>query len=717
MTVWGDAVGPLLMAILAHHGRPVSPTQQHLENWPVVRGYDWHRDAAAMANTLASAFRDAFDTGAPPLPDAPGFTHLVAGLTALADWIGSDRRFFEFDPNPGPAYPDHARSAAGEALAEIGLDTTDLHISDTRFRTVTGFCAPNPAQAVAGQMNAAHHLLILEAETGSGKTEAALWRFAQLFAGGSVSGLYFAVPTRAAAHQLHRRVNAALGRMFGATAPEAVLAIPGTHVSGAVSGKRLPDFVVRWDDQPGPVPARWAAEHATRFLAATVAVGTVDQAMLAAMEVKHAPMRGAALTRNLLVIDEVHASDDYMTEVIAELLRGHLATGGYALLMSATLGSRARCRFLKTALPSLAAAATTPYPSVWVGGDPKPKSAEGTGRLKAVEMRSYPGMQASPLAEAAIEAARSGARVLVVRNTVSAAIAAFQAVTDQGGAAFLMQVEDGPALHHSRFAAEDRALLDAAAETALSTKHDRTRSGCIIIGSQTLEQSLDIDADFLLTDLCPVDVLLQRIGRLHRHDLPHPEGFAVPRTIVFCPGEGLEPLTKPGFENGLGGWKTRDGTFHGVYTDLAGLELTMRQIAEHPVWHIPVMNRALVERATHPEARAALISEMGSAWEGYERNLAGKAAAARMMGQLGVLRRDKPFPERFRSDDEKVMTRLGEQGPVLSFVPGTIGPFGKPVTRIALPAHWVHGPVPDTPLVLEPCAGGFTFVLDERTYR
>lgn len=717
ITGWGDAVDSLLMAILAHHGRPVSPSQQYPENWPAVPGYDWHRDAAAMANTLTSAFPVAFDAGAPPLPDVPGFIHQVAGLTALADWIGSDRRFFEFDPNPGPAYPDHAREVAVEALAEIGLDTASLHIPDTGFRTVTGFPAPNPAQAATGQMTSAHHLVIIEAETGSGKTEAALWRFARLFADGSVSGLYFAIPTRAAARQLHRRVNAALGRMFGATAPEAVLAIPGALISGSVVGQSLPDFVVRWDDQPGPVPARWAAEHATRFLAATVAVGTVDQAMLAAMEVKHAPMRGAALTRSLLVIDEVHASDDYMTEVIAELLRGHLATGGYALLMSATLGSRARCRFLDTALPNLSAAVETPYPALWAGGDTKPQAAEGTGRLKAVAIQMYPEMQASPLAEAAIRAARSGARVLVIRNTVSAAIAAFQAVADQGGAAFLMQVEGGPALHHSRFASEDRALLDAAAETALSTKHDRTRNGCIVIGSQTLEQSLDIDADFLLTDLCPVDVLLQRIGRLHRHDLSRPEGFAVPRTIVFCPGEGLEPLTKPGFENGLGGWKTRDGTFHGIYTDLAGLELTMRQITAHPVWHIPAMNRALVEHATHPEARAAVIAEMGPAWENYERDLAGKAAAARMMGQLGVLRRDQPFPERFRSDDEKVMTRLGEQGPVLTFVPGTIGPFGKPVTRIVLPAHWVHRPVPDTPLVLESCADGFTFVLAERTYR
>jgi CRISPR-associated endonuclease/helicase Cas3 len=715
---WGDAVGPLLMAILAHHGRPVSPSNQYPENWPSVPGYDWHRQAVIMTDALVSAFPAAFEAGDISLPGAPGFNHMVAGLTALADWIGSDRRFFKFDAAPEPAYPDHARKAAVEALVAIGLDTAGLHLTDTGFATVAGFPAPNPAQAMTGQMDVTRQLVILEAETGSGKTEAALWRFAKLYAAGAVSGLYFAVPTRAAAHQLHHRVNNALGRMFGANAPEAVLAIPGVQVSGAATGQRLPDFEVRWDDQPGPTPARWAAEHATRYLAATIAVGTVDQAMLAAMQVKHAPMRATSLTRSLLVIDEVHASDDYMTEVIAELLRGHLGTGGYALLMSATLGSRARCRFLETTTPGLDAATIAPFPALWTDGGAGPRAADGSGRLKSVELQTHPGMEASPLANAAIRAASSGARVLVIRNTVSAAVSVFQAVTELGGAALLMQVEGRPALHHSRFAAEDRSLLDAAAEAALCTKKDRTKGGCIVIGSQTLEQSLDIDADILLTDLCPIDVLLQRIGRLHRHDLPRPAGFEVPRVTVYCPKEGLEPLTEPEFENGLGGWKNRrDGTFHGIYTDLAGLELTMRQISEHPIWHIPAMNRALVERATHPEARAAVIAQMGPAWEDYERNLAGKAAAARYVGQLGVLRRDHPFPERFRSDDEKVITRLGEQGPVLTIAPGTIGPFGKPISRITMPAHWVHGPVADTPIVPEPCGGGFTFLLDEQIYR
>lgn len=715
MIGWGPVVSDLLAAILAHHGRPVRPSHLLPKDWPSAEGYDWRVDARLMASFLEKAFPTAVPSGL-NLPDRHDFVHLVAGLTALADWIGSNKDFFEFVPNPEDTYPAKARSAAREALAAIGLDVRNRAAPHTDFQTITGFSVPNLGQAAIAKISAEDRLVILEAETGSGKTEAALLRLARLVEAGAVSGMYFAVPTRAAARQLHGRVNTALGRMFGKTAPEAVLAIPGMRVAGTATGQSLPDFNVRWDDTTGPVPARWAAEHATRYLAATVAVGTVDQAMLAALQVKHAHMRGAALSRSLLVIDEVHASDAYMTEVIKALLDAHLATGGHALLMSATLGSHARCRFLGQPQPDFTRAAAVAYPAVWTKAMPGPICAEGTGRARSIRIETRDTMDAAPLAAELIEAAHAGARVLLIRNTVDAAVKVFTAVIEGGGAAHLMQVAGSPALHHSRFATEDRALLDAAAESILSPKRKHGGRGAIVIGSQTLEQSLDIDSDILFTDLCPMDVLLQRIGRLHRHSIMRPTGFHEPRTVVLMPDGGLDWLAKPDYENGLGGWKTSDGTFQGIYTDLAGLELTHRLITAHPQWHIPTMNRALVEGATHPDKREALIFEKGAVWNAYDRSLAGKNAAARMVGQLGILRRDKPFPELFRSDDEKIMTRLGEEGPILTLPPGTIGAFGRPVTRLALPARWAHGYIPDTPLVVVPVEGGFTFALGEQSF-
>ena len=97
-----------------------------------------------------------------------------------------------------------------------------------------------------------------------------------------------------------------------------------------------------------------------------------------------------------------------------------------------------------------------------------------------------------------------------------------------------------------------------------------------------------------------MDVLLQRIGRLHRHALARPEGFKEAKTIVMAPEGGLDRLTEPAFENGLGGWVDKGGGFQGIYRDLAVLELTRRLIEEHPHWCIPEMNRSLVEGANPP---------------------------------------------------------------------------------------------------------------------
>ena len=237
--------------------------------------------------------------------------------------------------------------------------------------------------------------MILEAETGSGKTEAALWRYAQLFEAGRVDGLYFAVPTRAAAVQLHGRVAAASRRLFGEADPQAILAVPGYLRAGSTEGTPLPHWKVRWDDEKdtdeGTLVARWAAENSKRYLAAQIAVGTVDQAMLGALMVKHAHMRTAALSRSLLVIDEVHASDRFMTAIQKRLLEAHLAVGGYAMLMSATLGSTARAAWLRQQEPSFEEAVATPYPAVRAVSEPVPRSPRVPSiHKKRVSMQTLP---------------------------------------------------------------------------------------------------------------------------------------------------------------------------------------------------------------------------------------------------------------------------------------------------------------------------------------
>lgn len=708
LLAWG-AIN-LFYPVLAHHGRPFQVERRNSDNWQSVPalGYDPVVASAEIGGLLPRWFAPAFAEGGAPLPDTPDFQHLLCGLVSMADWLGSTRDVFTFVPVLDAAYIDEARRKAKEAMAEVGLDAGRWRAAiegRADFQTLAPGRQPRAAQSLAGNWSLNDPLVILEAETGSGKTEAALWRFARLFEAGTVDSLYFALPTRAAAKQIHGRVNEAIGRLMGEGAPEAVLAVPGYLQSGEVQGQALPGFEVRWDDEDGPGEAkrlaRWAAESANRYLAATVAVGTVDQAMLAALQVKHAHLRAAALSRALLVIDEVHASDSYMTGVQGHLLSLHLGRGGHAMLMSATLGSTARARWLagrkrerkiQDSMPGLAEAIAAPYPAVWsVNQGCRAVEARAGDREKQVHMSLADGWNGADAARHALAAARDGARVLVIRNTVTAALESFAAVMEAGGGDLLWQVAGGPALHHSRFAPEDRKLLDEAVELALSPDREkRPAGGVIIIGTQTLEQSLDICADFLVTDLCPVDVLLQRIGRLHRHpDVPRPSGYAAPRCVVLAPANGLDHLAAPAFENGIGSFEGEGG---GIYTNLHASELTRRLILNRPDWVIPAMNRFLVESATHPDAIEALNKEKGPDWQNYEQNVYGREVSERQAANLVAMPVRRPFAEvRFPQDEARIRTRLGGEGAVIRFAEPVPGPFGLAVRSVTLPSHWSKG--------------------------
>lgn len=705
---WG--VGrDLLFCVLAHHGRPFTPNGRAGKRWRPVRpqGYDPVAAAAEIGAMIRRWFADAFVADAAPLPARPDFQHLLCGLVSLADWLGSTRDIFAFRPALDPDYMDQARHNARRAVTDIGVDAGPwrrLAAGRTDFATLTGGHQPRPAQRLVGDHPLDDLLVIVESETGSGKTEAAIWRFARLLEAGLVDSLYFALPTRAAAIQIHRRVNAIMARLFGKDGPEAVLVVPGYLKAGEAEGRKLPDWTVRWDDDDGGdearLLARWAAESTKRALAATIAVGTVDQAMLAALQVKHAHLRAAALSRSLVVIDEVHASDRYMTEVQTHLLDMHLARGGHAMLMSATLGSVARAGWLgRDGVPSFDDAVAAPYPAVWGRDGATAPDRAAPQRAKTVAMTLVPTMAARTAAGHAIEAARAGARVLVIRNTVTEAVATFQAVWQAGAEALLLTAAGGPALHHGRFAPEDRRLLDEAVEAALSP-HDGAPGGRIVIGTQTLEQSLDIDADFLLTDLCPVDVLLQRIGRLHRHPRSRPDAFERARCHVMVPQRGLAPLLAPDFRNGLGAWR-KAGVLNGIYLDVPGLELTRRLIETHRDWTIPAMNRFLVESATHPERIAALHAELGADWATYSTDIYGKDVAEAGAARGVALPVHTDFADvLFPDNEEKIRTRLGAEGARITFTAPVPGPFGIDIGGVTLPAHWSRGI--DTSEAVEP---------------
>ena len=730
MCAWGrvETLDGLLRASIAHHGCPLADAPDWFNariHWIARDGYDPAAQLSRIEAALKRFLPDAFLDGGPPLPDAPRFAHYFAGLVQLADWLGSDTRFFPFS-ELGEDRLVTSRERAGTAVRAIGLDVAPYRQPLLRmppaFADVFDAPAPYPSQAAMAN-DGFGPVVVLEAETGSGKTEAALWRYFHLFARGQVDSIYFALPTRVAASQAYRRVCDALARVWPSGGPVAVRALSGYAAADGETARALPDFKVLWSDEPSDSEAgrRWAGESAKRFLAAPVAVGTVDQALLGTLQVKHAHLRHALAARSLLVIDEVHASDAYMGVLIEQLIAAQVALGGHVLLLSATLGAAARARYLSAGtrksrqLPGLAQASALPYPAI--SDSTSLRATSGAQHEKPIAWRCEDAIDAPEhIAALALDAAAQGARVLVVRNTVPAAVAtlaALEAATPDSG--WLFRHAGVVAPHHSRFSREDRPLLDAAVEAQLGK--GRTSGPLIVVGTQTLEQSLDLDADFLITDLCPMDVLLQRIGRLHRHPHPaeaRPAEFRQARVVVLTPtGGDLGPcLARPHY--GLG--RFRDGG--GVYADVRILEATRRLIVAEPQVRIPADNRRLVESATHPEA-LHVIEELGEAWAAHGQQIDGDTGARRTSAKLGLLPLDSAFADLVFPKDVKLATRLGAADRVVNFDPPQPGPFGNsvhelPIRHHLLPANLALDAQPES-IITEP--GGFVFRLGAARYR
>ena len=721
----------LLIAALSHHGRPVrfvegdrtgSYFAAKTQWWRPYHGQDPFQGIAALRDRARQAFPRAFVRGGTtPLPAPPSLQHRFAGLVMLADWLGSHEAFFPVVAETGERLA-FAPGAAARALRAVGLDTgayrAALGASTPAFATVFGF-TPHPMQQslATWPVNETERLLILEAETGSGKTEAALARFLALFAGGLVDGLYFALPTRVAARELYGRVVRMIERTFPdpAIRPPVVLAVPGyAQLDGVDVNTLLPGPETRWEDDPNrAVQERaWAAERPKRFLAATVAVGTVDQALLSVLQVPHAYLRSVCLDRQLLVVDEVHASDPYLRQLLTQLLTHHLGIGGHALLLSATLGATARAALARTRGqpapdPDFATACATPYPALTVNGQP-PGALAAAATDKTVQIACAPVMAdpAAIVAQAAA-AAQAGARVLVMLNTVARAVAVQQAAEVALPQAWLFQCGGIVAPHHGRFAAVDRVVLDGAVSQRFG---QRSAPGpVVLIGTQTLEQSLDLDADLLITDLCPMDVLLQRIGRLHRHTRSRPAGYETARCVVLIP----EDRTLASLVRANGQARGRDG-LGSVYPDVRVVRLTLDLLLATPSVAIPRDNRRLVEGATHPEALATLAEPV---WQRHGQVVAGGELAQALQASLvGV--RPEPFGTfTFNPLNATVKTRLGLQDWRVQLDRMVTSPFGQRLREVVIPGHLAPATPEEIGVVLNQDAESVTFQCGGQRYR
>lgn len=489
----------------AHHGRLSPPSDRgYLPRGAISESYssiDWETERIENARMIYDRFA-AIDTPF-ELDDSSPALWWLAGITSVADWIGSDERFFSPEKR---TEEEHNIPLAREALDIIGF-TPPVLKEGLSFEALFGF-SPNEMQIKAITAITGPGVYVIEAPMGMGKTEAALGAAYQLMVSGKATGIYFALPTQATSNRIHLRMNDFLQRI----APEAPTSrlihgnswLTETHVGicpAATERKGMaPDDARAGQD--------WFSST-KRALLAPFGVGTVDQALLGVVAAKHFFVRHFALAGKVVVLDEIHTYDLYTGTLIDRLIAALEELGCTVIVLSATLTGKRRRQIIADSTED-SDDTQVPYPLITgrkegTALDPL-ATAPPASRTVNVDF-----MTTDEALQEAIELARNGGTVLWICNTVGAAQKQYQRLME------LTHEEFPVGLLHSRFPFWRREELEAEWMGRLG-KNGMTRCGSILISTQIVEQSVDLDADLLITELAPTDMLLQRLGRLWRHD-------------------------------------------------------------------------------------------------------------------------------------------------------------------------------------------------------
>ena len=450
----------------------------------------------------------------------------IAGITVLADWVGSNTRFFPYrsDACPLADYWLEAQERAGSALDAVGV--LPVPCRERSFAELfPEIATPSPLQAwaIAAPVTSGPQIHLLEDVTGAGKTEAAVMLAHRMMTAGCADGFFIALPTMATANAMYSRIADVYRRLFEGNA-SLVLAHGQRNLVEAFAESVLPVGQEEADaaQQDDTATARcnsWLADHGKRALLAPAGVGTIDQVLLATLYSKHQSLRLLGLFRKVLIVDEVHACDAYMQRVLETVLTFHAIAGGSVILLSATLPERMKRSLLdafargRLAGP-LPPATSTDFPLVtaWQEGQPSAAFNPVVARsavCREVAIRYVADEQ--EILKAIRRALAQGRCVCWMRNTVSDVLAAHANFADELDADHLI-------VFHARFALHDRLATEEHILTHFGkSSTPAERAGRLVIASQVAEQSLDADWDMVISDLAPIDRLIQRAGRLQRH--------------------------------------------------------------------------------------------------------------------------------------------------------------------------------------------------------
>ncbi|MBF0368982.1 MAG: CRISPR-associated helicase Cas3' [Magnetococcales bacterium] len=657
-------MNPWVLPIFGHHGLP--PREANTADSSLWQTRD--RDVAlAFVQAMAQRFLPdglPFDSDALHFDDnLDRFKHaswLLAGGMVMADWLGSNSRWFS--PTDQPMALDHywhgiALPNAKTALEQSGLIPAISRPAQGLVGLYPGLTTPSPMQQAveALSLTDAPLLAILEDVTGGGKTEAAIVLAQRIMAQGRADGIYFALPTMTTANAIHARVQPIVHKFYEQDGPKPVILL--THGKSHLYEEKLTKAAPPPGEEESQAQANlWLRDSRKKGLLAHVGVGTLDQALMGILPLKHQSLRLLGLANKVLIVDEVHACDQYLLELLQRLLAFHAAHGGSAILLSATLPRGMRAELIEAFARGRSLAEgrdqnrpdsppqNTSYPllTTSLGGalieEPVACQERLHHRVECVSLDT----------EAAVfdhltHAAEAGGCACWIRNSVDDAREAYSALRQRLGG-------DRVHLFHARFALADRMDIEQRILTRFGK--DSTldnRRGQVVVATQVVEQSLDIDFDAMVSDLAPADLLIQRAGRLQRHERGVRPGGLVKRLGVLMPS-----LEEPVDE----GWYARlfpRGAY--VYPHHGRLYLTAWWLSKNGGFSIPGDARDWIE-SVYGEASQAHIPE---ALIAAQIKAEGADMSAKSLAKLNAI----SFKTGYQSgngwrDDAHPPTRLGE---------------------------------------------------------
>ncbi|WP_306361316.1 CRISPR-associated helicase Cas3' [Nocardia sp. CC227C] len=526
----------------SHHGRPPTLRDSRTAGAQTTLLGDglWeesrHELLAHMTETVGATGR-LRDWAEVPLPVPVQV--LVTAAVIVCDWIASNQDLFPLDESRSSA------AAAAQAWAVLNLpdpwvpsvEVAGVDLFRRRF-ALPAEASICPLQAeclrLAEELTEPG-LMIVEAPMGEGKTEAALLAAEVLARRFGLGGVFVALPTMATSNAMFDRVHEWVNRLAG-TPGSMFLAHGKAALNPAFAELRRRGFASIGVDcgDDGVVAHAWYVGKKGPL--ANFVVGTIDQVLRAALKSRHVMLRHLGLANKVVVIDEVHAADNYMATYLCRCLEWLGAYRVPVVLMSATLPPAQRQSLLDAyqrgahggeAVDDVRAPSSYPSVTVWPAnttGAEIPASGRTTD-VRIERLDDDLAVVVSRVRELVGDQGIAG----IVCNTVARAQQMFAALREEG-----VFGEDELLLVHSRFVSSHRAVLEDRLRSLLGPpdKADRPNR-FVLIGTQVIEQSLDIDLDVLITDLAPIDLLLQRIGRLHRHHRPRrPAGLDVARCLI-----------------------------------------------------------------------------------------------------------------------------------------------------------------------------------------